>query len=30
MEAYREGLVVLAPAGSDGDEHSVSWGIHAR
>jgi aldose 1-epimerase len=25
-----DGLVVLAPAGSDGDEHSVSWGIHAR
>ena len=24
-----EGLVVLAPAGSDGDEHSASWGIHA-
>ena len=25
-----EGLVVLAPAGSEGDEHSGSWGIHAR
>ena len=24
-----EGLVVLAPAGSDGDEHSASWGIRA-
>lgn len=25
-----EGLVVLAPAGSQGDEHSSSWGIVAR
>jgi aldose 1-epimerase len=24
-----ESLVVLAPAGHDGDEHSASWGIHA-
>ena len=24
-----EDLVVLAPAGDDGDEHSASWGIHA-
>lgn len=24
-----EDLVVLAPAGADGDEHSGSWGIHA-
>lgn len=24
-----EGLVVLAPAGSEGDEHSASWGIRA-
>jgi aldose 1-epimerase len=24
-----EDLVVLAPAGSDGDEHSSSWGIRA-
>ncbi len=24
-----DGLVVLAPAGSEGDEHSASWGIRA-
>jgi aldose 1-epimerase len=24
-----ESLVVLSPAGSDGDEHSASWGIRA-
>ena len=24
-----DGLTVLAPAGSDGDEHSASWGIRA-
>ena len=24
-----EWLVVLSPAGSDGDEHSASWGIRA-
>ena len=23
-----EDLVVLSPAGTDGDEHSASWGIH--
>jgi aldose 1-epimerase len=30
-DAFRSGqdLVVLAPAGSDGDEHSASWGIRA-
>lgn len=29
-DAFNSGdsLVVLAPAGSDGDEHSASWGIH--
>ena len=27
--ASGEDLVVLAPAGSDGDEHSASWGIRA-
>lgn len=30
-DAFRSGedLVVLAPAGQSGDEHSVSWGIAA-
>jgi aldose 1-epimerase len=27
--ATGEDLVVLSPAGQDGDEHSCSWGIHA-
>jgi aldose 1-epimerase len=27
--ATGEDLVVLAPAGQDGDEHSCSWGLHA-
>jgi aldose 1-epimerase len=27
--ATGEGLIVLAPAGSDGEEHSCSWGIRA-
>ena len=27
--ATGEDLVVLAPAGQDGDEHSCSWGIHS-
>ncbi|HLO35597.1 MAG TPA: hypothetical protein VK194_05925, partial [Candidatus Deferrimicrobium sp.] len=30
-DAFRSGedLVVLAPAGDDGDEHSASWGIRS-